>query len=73
MPSRGVQNSTDVSDDTRQNGPRMLTLILIVLCLTGWAALAATERWHRGEAALGLMSERWLAEQRAYESHHRLT
>ena len=47
----------------------MTVAIVIGLCIAGWAALAARQRWYDREATLGLMSERWLAELRAHERH----
>ena len=44
--------------------------IVVVLSLTAWAAFLSRQWWLREESSLGLMSQQWISEQRADESHH---
>lgn len=51
----------------------MITSIVLALALglAAWTAFASKQRWGRGDANRGLMSQQWIAEQRCDESRHR--
>ena len=67
-----MQNGTDDFRGRVQNQSEMTVVLLIALMtsLTAWLVSLSTHRWGMQESGLGLMSQRWIAEQRDDESRH---